>query len=143
MGIDLGDRTIGISISDELGWTAQPLETIRRTSLKKDLERIGRLVDEYEVGEIIVGLPINMDGTKGPRAASVLRFVERLRQAVDITVRTWDERLSTAAVTKTLIEGDVSRSRRRKVVDKLAASYILQGYLDSRRYAHSGDEEGV
>ncbi len=133
MCIDLGDKTMGISISDELGWTAQPLETLRRSSLKKDFEHILKLADEYGVKEIIVGLPVNMDGTMGPRAEKVLNFVERLSAETSIKVRTWDERLSTAAVTRTLIQGDVSRAGRRKVVDKLAASYILQGYLDSRK----------
>lgn len=133
MGLDLGTKTIGVAISDEAGLTAQPIETIKRTSLNKDLDAIAVFISEYSVEEVVVGLPINMDGTMGERAQATLRFVEKLKQRIGAPVITWDERFSTAAVQRVLIESDMSRNRRKEVVDKLAASYILQGYLDSRK----------
>jgi len=133
LGLDLGSKTIGVAVSDGLGITAQGLEVIRRESGKKDLERLGRIVEEYEVGEIVVGLPVNMDGTLGPQAERALAFAEKLGAALGVKVYTYDERLSTVLAQKTLIEADVSRAKRKKVIDKLAAQVILQGYLDKRK----------
>ncbi|MFQ5464392.1 MAG: Holliday junction resolvase RuvX [Thermodesulfobacteriota bacterium] len=132
LGLDLGKKTIGVAVSDEAGLTALPVRTIKRTNYRADIEEISRLVAEYEAGEIVVGLPVKMDGTFGDMAVMVLKFIEKLKEKTELSVRTWDERLSTVAVTRVLLEGDVSRARRKEVVDKLAAAYILQGYLDSR-----------
>lgn len=131
LGLDIGKKTIGVALSDEAGITAQPLLLIRRSSLAKDLEDVLRIARENSVGRIVAGLPLNMDGTESSTTGFVLKFVELLRAKSPVPVITWDERLSTAAVERVLIEGDVSRSRRKEVIDKMAASYILQGYLDS------------
>lgn len=130
MGLDLGKKTIGIAVSDEAGLTAQPVSTIKRSSLRKDLDELARLIGEYSVTGMVVGLPVNMNGTMGPATEFVLKFIDDLKERTGIAVETWDERLSTAAVTRVLLDGDISRARRKEVVDKLAASYILQGYLD-------------
>ncbi|MBM4319278.1 MAG: Holliday junction resolvase RuvX [Deltaproteobacteria bacterium] len=143
LGLDLGSRTIGIAVSDELGWTAQPLLTWRRVAGRpeQDLEQLGRVARSYGVGGILVGLPLEPSGEVGRQAREVLAFVERLRAALGLPVETWDERLSTKAVERVLIEADLSRRRRRQVVDKLAAAYILQGYLDAG-CPRSGGEQG-
>lgn len=134
MSLDVGDRTVGIAISDELLWTAQGIETIRRKSYKHDLGRIKELSKKYEVGKFVVGLPKNMDGTIGERCDIVNHFVEKLREDFpDAEIISWDERLSTVAATHALLEADVSRAKRKKVIDKMAAVFILQGYLDSLR----------
>ncbi|MFZ5626401.1 MAG: Holliday junction resolvase RuvX [Bacillota bacterium] len=133
MGLDVGDKTIGIALSDPLGWTAQPLKVLRRTSLQQDLAELARLCQEQEVGKIVVGLPRNMNGTYGPRAQLVMEFKEKLEKVLGLPVETWDERLSTLAAERTLLAADVSRARRKQVVDKLAAVVILQGYLDRQR----------
>ncbi len=133
IGLDVGQRRIGIAVSDELNLTAQPLTHIKRTSIEKDISEILRIASEYSVGAIIVGVPLNMDGSVGPQARLVFKFMDRLRLKTSIPVEGWDERLSTVAVTRVLVGGDVSRSRRKGVVDRLAASYILQGYLDSKK----------
>ncbi len=132
MGIDLGSKKIGIAISDEMCWTAQGIKVIKRIGINRDIEEIIKLVDEYSVDEIVVGLPINMNGTIGHQAEKVLNFIERLKCKISIPVNAWDERLSTVAVTRVLIEGNVKREKRKEVVDKMAAVYILQGYLDSK-----------
>ena len=134
MGLDMGTKTIGVALSDELGLTAQPLTTIKRTGIRKDMEKLLGLMEEHGVEMLVVGVPVNMDGTIGERAKSVLAFVERLREGTVAEVRTWDERLSTAAVERVLIEGDISREKRKKVIDRLAAAYILQGFLDRHRH---------
>ena len=134
MGLDVGTKTIGVALSDELGLTAQPLTTIKRTGIRKDMEKLLGLMEEHGVEMLVVGVPVNMDGTIGERAKSVLAFVERLREVTVVEVRTWDERLSTAAVERVLIEGDMSREKRKKVIDRLAAAYILQGFLDRHRH---------
>ncbi|AEF95065.1 Holliday junction resolvase [Desulfotomaculum nigrificans CO-1-SRB] len=132
MGLDVGDKTIGVALSDPLGWTAQALEVIRRgDNLDKDLNRLAEIVQEYQVEQILVGLPKNMNGTLGPQGEKVLAFIERLKERIDLPVKTWDERLSTVAAERALLEADVSRSKRKKVIDKMAAAVILQGYLDS------------
>ncbi len=133
MGLDMGTKTIGVALSDERGVSAQPLKTLKRAGAAKDLEELKGLIHEYSVERIVVGMPVNMDGSMGPRAKAVLGFIERLKKHVRLPVSVWDERLSTVAVTRVLIDADVSRAGRKKVVDKLAAAYILQGYLDSPR----------
>jgi putative Holliday junction resolvase len=132
IGLDVGDKTIGVAVSDGLGITAQGITTIARRSLAKDLDALKRYIVEYEAGGIVVGLPKNMDGTLGPQAEKVITFVEKLKSAFSLPVELYDERLTTALVTKALIEGDVSRAKRKKVVDMLAAQVILQGYLDRK-----------
>lgn len=139
MGLDVGSNTIGVAVSDEMGWTAQGLTTIRRSSIESDLKTIEEYVKTYNVTKMVIGLPINMDGTIGKRAQSVLEFVKTLKKKLSIPVTTWDERLSTIAVTKVLLEADVSRKKRKRVVDKLAATYILQGYLDSEKGVNQTD----
>ncbi len=132
LGLDVGDRTIGIAVSDALGLTAQGVETIRRTSLKDDLARLKTLMDEYETTSLVIGLPKNMDGTEGERCAIVKAFFEEVKKAVpESDAVFWDERLSTVAAAKSLISADVSRRKRKKVIDKMAAVFILQGFLDS------------
>jgi putative Holliday junction resolvase len=132
LGLDLGSKTIGVAISDDLMLTAQVLTSIKRTVPAKDLADILALVNEYQVQEIVVGLPINMDGTKGESARQAEAFIEKLRETFLIKIIPWDERLSTVAAERILLEGDLSRKKRRKVIDRLSAAIILQGYLDSR-----------
>lgn len=135
LGLDIGRKTIGVAMSDEAEITAQPLKVIRRTSLAKDMAELAGLVREHSIERIVAGLPLNMDGSNSSTTEFVLKFVEKLREECPAPVVTWDERLSTAAVERLLIEGDVSRERRKEVIDKMAASYILQGYLDSLKRA--------
>jgi putative Holliday junction resolvase len=131
-GLDVGDRTIGVALSDELGLTAQALEVIRRRSLEQDLARLDEIARQYGVVRWVVGMPRNMNGTYGPRAELTRAFMERLAGHSGLPVEAWDERLSTMAAERVLLEADVSRARRRKVIDKMAAAVILQGYLDAR-----------
>ena len=130
MGLDLGTKTIGVAISDGMRYSATPVETIRRTKFTADAERLLVLIGQNNVTGIVIGLPLNMDGSEGPRVQSTRAFVRNLSQKTDLPVAFWDERWSTAAVTRTLIEADMSRAKRGEVVDKLAAAYILQGALD-------------
>lgn len=130
LALDVGSKRIGVAVSDELGLTAQGLDTLQSTSPDKDLKYILKLVEDYRADEIVVGIPFNMNGTEGPQARKVREFVDRIREVVTCPVREWDERLTTVAAERTLLEADVSRSKRRKVIDKLAAVIILQGYLD-------------
>ncbi|OXM15421.1 Holliday junction resolvase RuvX [Paenibacillus herberti] len=131
LGLDYGDRRIGVALSDPMGWTAQGLEVLQRRD-GSELQRLAQLVIEHEVTEIVVGLPKNMNGTIGPRGEICIAFAEELRQLVNLPVHLWDERLTTVSAERTLIEADVSRKKRKQVVDKLAASLILQNYLDSK-----------
>ena len=132
MALDVGSRTIGVACSDALYITAQGIETIRRTSHEKDFQRITELIREYEVDTIVVGMPKNMNGTKGERAEKTEAFVEKMQEVISTPVVFWDERLSTVMAEKSLIAADVSRKKRKEVIDKMAAVVILQGYLDSR-----------
>lgn len=132
MGLDVGDKTIGIAISDLMGLTAQGIETIRRTNLKADYARLKVLIDEKEVDKIIVGLPKNMNGTIGPQGEKVLSFVEGLKNRFSKEIVLWDERLTTVAAERALIQADMRREKRKTVIDMVAATYILQGYLDSQ-----------
>ena len=132
IGLDVGSKTIGVAVCDELGYTAQGVSTIRRTTEEGDLAAVRSLVEGYGATEVVVGLPRRLDGTLGEAAQSVLAFVERIKAVVRAEVKTWDERLSTVAASKMLIAADVSRKKRKQVIDKLAAVLILQAYLDYR-----------
>jgi len=131
MGLDVGDKTIGVAVTDLFGWTAQGLETIMRIGIKKDLQRLELLVIEKEVDKIVIGLPKNMNGSIGPQGEKTLEFANRIKKRFRAEVIMWDERLTTKAAERMLIEADVSRKKRKTVIDKVAATYILQGYLDS------------
>ncbi|MCS7462640.1 Holliday junction resolvase RuvX [Paenibacillus doosanensis] len=133
MGLDYGDKTIGIAVSDELGWTAQGVETIRRSTGERDLARIRELIAQYDVRELVVGLPKNMNNTIGPRGELCIAFADALRSALQMPVHMYDERLTTASAQRTLLEADVSRKKRKLVIDKMAAALILQGYMDSNK----------
>ena len=132
LGIDFGDGRIGVAVSDPLGWTAQGLETIQwKDSMRRPAEKIKELADRYGAEKIILGLPKNMNGTLGPSAEKALEFGELLSKTTGLEVIKWDERLTTVAAQRAMLEADLSRSKRKKIVDKIAATYILQGYLDS------------
>ena len=137
MALDVGSRTIGIACSDALLMTAQGIETIRRTSLENDFNRLRELISEYEVHELVVGMPKNMNGTKGDRAEKTEEFVEKMKAVIDFPVTFWDERLSTVMAERQLIAADVSRKKRKCVIDKMAAVVILQGYLDRLQFSKS------
>lgn len=130
MGLDLGEKTIGLALSDVSFTIASPLETIRRTKFSNDLETLKALANKHGVGGLVLGMPLNMDGSSGPRVQSTRAFAANIGKMWGIPMAVWDERLSTAAVTRMMIEGDLSRARRAELVDKLAAAYILQGALD-------------
>jgi len=130
LGLDLGKKTIGLALSDPGRIIASPLETLQRTRFSADVETLRALMDEHGIGALIIGLPLNMNGSEGPRCQSVRQFADNLLEKMDVPIVFWDERLSTVAVTRTLLEADMSRKRRAQVVDKMAAAYILQGALD-------------
>ncbi len=135
MGLDYGSKTVGVAVSDELGITAQGIETICRTSenkLRQTCARIEALIEEYNVGEIVLGFPKNMNNTIGERAEKTLAFREMLERRTGLFVAMWDERLTTVEAERTLMESGVRREHRKQYVDKIAAVYILQGYLDYR-----------
>jgi putative Holliday junction resolvase len=131
LGLDIGDRTIGIAVSDPLGFTAQGITTIRRKNITIDMDELLKICKEYSVETIVAGFPKNMNGTVGPQSEKVLAFCEILKEKIDIPIKMWDERLTTVAAHKAMLEADLSRAKRKKLVDKVAATYILQGYLDS------------
>ncbi|MHA1570061.1 MAG: Holliday junction resolvase RuvX [Alphaproteobacteria bacterium] len=134
LGLDVGRKTIGIAVSDSGLVVATPLTTIARTRFAEDARHVSDLMAERRAGGLVVGLPLNMDGSEGPMCQSVRQFAANLLAALgDIPIAFWDERLSTAAVERAMLEADVSRRRRAKAVDKLAAAYILQGLLDRLR----------
>ncbi len=132
LAIDWGKRRIGIALSDESRAIASPHKVVQRGgSLDRDLEHIAGLTREHDVSQVVFGLPVRLDGSTGPEASGILEVVEKLKQKVDIPVRTWDERFSTVAAERALIGGNVSRKKRRDLVDQVAAALILQSYLDS------------
>lgn len=133
LGLDLGTKTIGVAISDGMRYSATPLETIKRIKFTQDAERLLQLIGENQAVGLVIGLPLNMDGSEGPRVQSTRAFARNLAQKTPLPMVFWDERLSTSAVTRMMIEADMRRDRRAEVVDKLAASYILQGALDRLR----------
>lgn len=130
MGLDVGEKRIGIAISDPMGWTAQGHSVLQRSVLETDIKTIGQLCQDYEVEIIVVGLPRNMDGSIGPKAVEVQEFAQLLEKNLGINIAYWDERLTTKSAERILIEADVSRRRRKQVIDKMAAVHILQAYLD-------------
>ncbi|MFH2012287.1 MAG: Holliday junction resolvase RuvX [Pseudomonadota bacterium] len=132
MGLDVGSKTIGVAVSDDMGWTAQGITTIIRKNLEYDLKELKSLIDQYNPSELVVGLPKNMDGTIGKQAEDVLALAETIKKSLNIPVIAWDERLSTVAANRFLLEADLSRKKRKKVINKMAAVFILQGYLDSK-----------
>jgi len=135
MGLDYGSKTVGVAVSDPFGWTAQGVETIVRkeeNKLRQTLARIEALVQEYEVEKIVLGFPKNMNSTLGERAQKTLEFKEKLEKRIGLPIIMWDERLTTVEAERTLIESNVRREDRKKYVDKIAAVFILQGYLDSQ-----------
>lgn len=141
LGVDLGTKTIGLALSDLSRTVASSLETIRRVKFSIDVERFFALIDEHRVVGVVLGLPMNMDGTSGPRVQATRAFANEVLKRRDLNITYWDERLSTAAVTRMMIDADMTRARRAELVDKLAATYILQGFLDAaavRRRACGG-----
>jgi len=131
LGLDVGSKTVGLALSDVSRSIATPFDTIRRGKFAADAKSLFAIVDQQGVGGLVLGLPLSMDGTEGPRCQSVRQFAANLLSVRDIPLALWDERLSTAAVTRTLLEADTSRAKRAEVVDKMAAAYILQGFLDA------------
>lgn len=140
LGLDLGTKTIGMALSDVERRIASPLQTIARAKFTADARTIRGVAERYGVGAVVIGMPLNMDGSEGPRAQATRAFARNLGPILQRPIVFWDERLSTLAVTRTLLEADASRARRRELVDKLAAAYILQGLLD--RWGHRGASEG-
>ena len=132
MGLDVGSKTIGVAVSDELGFSAHPITTVRRTNLRADLRELGRLISEQDVRRLVVGLPLNMSGTEGPRAVESRKLGDALAEETRLPVIFWDERLTTVAAEKSLLEANVSRKKRKEVIDQVAACLILQGWLDSQ-----------
>ena len=134
LGLDVGTKTVGLALSDVMRQIATPLETIRRTKFTADAARLLQLATEHGVGGLVIGLPVNLDGTQGPRAQSTRAFARNLAGLTDLPMAFWDERLSTAAAERVLLEADTSRKRRAELIDKMAAAYILQGALDRLNY---------
>ncbi|NLI70810.1 MAG: Holliday junction resolvase RuvX [Firmicutes bacterium] len=132
MGLDLGKKRIGVAVSDPLKVTAQPITVIERSGIKKDLQQLAVLFERYRVREVVLGYPVNMNGSIGPAALEAERFKEKLVREFGQTVHLWDERLSTVFAEKVLIEADMKRDLRRRKIDKVAATIILQSYLDAR-----------
>lgn len=133
MGLDVGDKTIGVAISDPLLLTAQGLETIRRENIKSDIDELEKIIEKFNITKIVVGIPKNMNNTIGPQGEKVLSFIDKLKKRISIEIVLQDERLTTVSAERILIEGDLSRKKRKKVIDMVAATYILQSYLDMMR----------
>ncbi|SHE89593.1 Holliday junction resolvase RuvX [Clostridium fallax] len=130
LGLDIGQKTIGVAISDPLGFTAQGITTIKRKNFSSDVEEVKKIYDQYAVETIVAGLPKNMNGTIGPSGEMAKEFCEKLKKNFNPKIEFWDERLTTVAAHRAMLEADLSRAKRKKIVDKIAATYILQGYLD-------------
>jgi putative pre-16S rRNA nuclease len=130
LGLDVGTKTIGMALSDVTRSVATPYHTVRRTKFTEDAKAIEAAIEEHDVGAVVIGLPLNLDGSEGPRAQSTRAFARNLAARIAVPILFWDERLSTAAVERHLIEADASRKRRAEVIDRMAAAYILQGALD-------------
>ena len=131
MGLDVGTKTIGLALSDTRLVIASPLETIRRRRFREDVAALFALIERHEVGGLVIGLPLSLAGTDSPRTQSVRQFARNLLALRDMPVALWDERLSTVAVTREMIAHDMTRKRRAEIVDRVAAAYILQGFLDA------------
>ena len=138
-GLDLGTKTIGVSVSDHLATVATPLETIKRTKFTADAERLIKICEARDIGGLVLGLPRNMDGSEGPRSQSTRAFARNLSTKIYLPITFWDERLSTVAAKKALLEADTTRKRRSEVIDHVAAAYILQGALDRLRYLKTNE----
>lgn len=138
MALDVGEKTVGVAISDELGITAQGLTTVRRSRIRADLQALSEIAQAHEVGQLIVGLPLNMNGTEGPRARASRQLGDALANHLKVPAEYWDERLTTVAAQRALLEANVSRQKRKQVVDRLAATLILQSWLDHQN-PRSGD----
>jgi len=138
MGLDFGTKTIGVAISDRLQTVATPRETIKRKKFGLDADAIERLIADNEIAGIVLGLPMNMDGSEGPRAQSTRAFARNLSARIAVPIFFWDERLSTVAAERALLEADMSRKKRADVIDNVAASYILQGVLDRLSHIRRG-----
>lgn len=130
LGLDVGQKTIGIAVSDPLGFTAQGITTIRRTKKAEDIVELKKICDEYKVESLVIGLPKNMNGTIGFAGEKIMEFAELIKEQIPMKIEFWDERLTTVAAHRAMLEADLSRGKRKKIVDKVAATYILQGYLD-------------
>ncbi len=133
MGLDVGDKRIGIALSDETALIASPKETLERRGNRKDIAHLLELARREDVSEIVAGLPFTLDGSEGPQAQKVERFIDALKAETDLPITMWDERLTTVGAERALLEGNVSRAKRKQRIDKVAAALILQGYLDSKR----------
>ncbi|UWQ15522.1 Holliday junction resolvase RuvX [Aliiroseovarius sp. M344] len=133
-GLDLGTKTIGVAVSDSLRQVSTPLETIKRKKFTTDAARLLEIIEDRQIGGIVLGLPRNMDGSEGPRCQSTRAFARNLEKLTDVPITFWDERLSTVAAERALLEADTSRKRRAEVIDHVAAGYILQGVLDRMRH---------
>ncbi|MHC5653141.1 Holliday junction resolvase RuvX [Stappia sp.] len=140
IGLDLGTKTIGLALSDLGRGIASPLETIRRKKFGVDAALLLNICSKHEIIGLVIGLPLNMDGSEGPRVQATRAFARNLTALTELPMTAWDERLSTAAVTRTLIEADRSRARRAELVDKMAAAYILQGFLDRLAYMREDED---
>lgn len=140
VGLDLGEKTIGVAVSDSFRTVASPLETIRRRKFTLDAQQLLNITDKRRIGGIILGWPRNMDGSEGPRCQSTRAFARNLTRLTDLPIGFWDERLSTVAAERALLEADTSRKRRSEVIDHVAAGYILQGALDRMRYMQAEDQ---
>ena len=134
LGLDLGTKTIGLALSDSMRIVATPMQTLAKGKFKADAAKLIALIDEHQIGAMVLGLPINLDGSEGPRAQSTRAFARNLGALTDCPILFWDERLSTVAVERTLLEADASRKRRAEVIDKMAAAFILQGALDRLKH---------
>ncbi|WAW14041.1 Holliday junction resolvase RuvX [Peptostreptococcus equinus] len=134
MGLDIGNNTIGVAVSDLMGMTAQGVTTIKRKSKKEDIEELKKIISEKQVNLIVSGLPKNMNGSVGPQAEKVIKLCDYIKEETGLEIEFWDERLTTVSAEKMLISGDVSRKNRKKVIDKLAAVLILQNYLDFKKF---------
>ncbi|WP_413308582.1 Holliday junction resolvase RuvX [Bacillus sp. 1P10SD] len=134
LGLDVGSKTVGIALSDEMGWTAQGLKTLKINEERQEFgfEEIGQIIKEYQVDTVVIGLPKNMNGTIGPRGEASQQYANEVESRFAVQTVLWDERLTTMAAERVLLEADVSRKKRKKVIDKMAAMMILQGYLDSK-----------
>jgi len=142
LGLDLGEKTIGLALSDMTLLIATPFSTLKRSKFTRDAESLATIIGEHEIAGLIIGLPINMDGSEGPKCQSVRQFAANLLGRMDMEIAFWDERLSTVAVTRTMVEADISRAKQKQAVDKMAAAYILQGALDFLGNQRNTGEDG-
>ena len=140
LGVDYGERRLGFAVSDEAGIIAMPLCVVAVDHPRQALDEVQRQVREKQAGRVVIGMPLNMNGSRGPAADAVERFVSRLRETVTVPVETWDERLSSKAAERILVDADVRRAKRKTVIDQVAAQVILQSYLDARQFRQAEDE---